>query len=79
MQVADNGTGISFEDFKLLGERYATSKAHCLSDLEHLRHYGYRGEALASTTEVSGTVEVSSRPPGLAADVHKDVPTTESP
>lgn len=61
MQVADNGTGVSFEDFKLLGERYATSKAHCLSDLEHLRHYGYRGEALASTTEVSGTVEVSSR------------------
>lgn len=61
MQVADNGTGISLEDFKLLGERYATSKAHCLSDLENLRHYGYRGEALASTTEVSGTVEVSSR------------------
>ena len=50
------------EDLNLIGQRHATSKCHTLSDLEDGPHYlGYRGEALASTVEVSGTVEISSR------------------
>lgn len=46
----------------LIGQRYATSKCHTLADLDHsLQHLGYRGEALASTIDCSGTVEILSR------------------
>lgn len=38
-----------------------TSKCHTLSDLQNLKKYGYRGEALASIIEVSSTVEIYSR------------------
>ena len=57
----DNGNGISSSDLKLVGERYATSKCHSLSDLENLQYFGFRGEALASIVDVSGTVEICSR------------------
>ncbi len=50
------------EDLNLIGQRYATSKCHTLSDLvDGLCYLGYRGEALASTIDVSGTIEISSR------------------
>jgi len=46
----------------LIGRRYATSKCHTLQDLEgDLRLLGYRGEALASMVDFTGTVEISSR------------------
>ena len=61
MQVVDNGKGISCDDLKLVGERYATSKCHALEDLNHLEFFGFRGEALASIIDVSGTVELCSR------------------
>ena len=60
-QVVDNGKGISCDDLKLVGERYATSKCHALEDLNHLEFFGFRGEALASIIDVSGTVELCSR------------------
>ena len=60
-QVVDNGKGISCDDLKLVGERYATSKCHALEDLNHLEFFGFRGEALASIIDVSGTVEFCSR------------------
>ena len=61
IQVVDNGKGISCDDLKLAGERYATSKCHALEDLNCLEFFGFRGEALASIIAVSGTVELCSR------------------
>lgn len=50
------------KDLNLIGQRYATSKCHTIADLDHsLQHLGYRGEALASTINCSGTVEILSR------------------
>ena len=53
---------MSRKDLNLIGQRYATSKCHTIADLDHsLQHLGYRGEALASTINCSGTVEIQSR------------------
>ena len=61
-QVIDNGEGVSRKDFDLVGQRYVTSKCHTLTDLENnLQHLGYRGEALASIVDTTGTVEITSR------------------
>uniref|UniRef100_S4RVE4 MutL homolog 3 (E. coli) n=1 Tax=Petromyzon marinus TaxID=7757 RepID=S4RVE4_PETMA len=60
-QVVDNGNGITSNDLQVLGNRYFTSKCHKIKDLENLRYYGYRGEALASIASVSSVVEITSR------------------
>ena len=62
LQVIDNGEGVARKDFDLIGQRYVTSKCHTLADLENnLWHLGYRGEALASIIDTTGTVEFTSR------------------
>ncbi|XP_019858092.1 PREDICTED: DNA mismatch repair protein Mlh3-like [Amphimedon queenslandica] len=61
IKVFDNGVGIGKEDMMIIGERYATSKCHSLKDLEDLRSYGYRGEALASLIKICGKVDITSR------------------
>uniref|UniRef100_UPI00358EA5CE DNA mismatch repair protein Mlh3-like isoform X1 n=1 Tax=Myxine glutinosa TaxID=7769 RepID=UPI00358EA5CE len=61
LQVVDNGVGISRADLEKLGQRYFTSKCHRLSDLERLRFYGYRGEALASISSLASAVEITTR------------------
>lgn len=53
LAVEDDGTGIELSDMDLLLERYATSKIKTDQDLYHLESYGFRGEALASISEVS--------------------------
>ncbi|XP_060938796.1 DNA mismatch repair protein Mlh3 isoform X2 [Limanda limanda] len=61
VQVLDNGTGMSAEDMERVGNRYHTSKCSSLEDLEDLRCYGFRGEALASIFSLSTLVEITSR------------------
>jgi DNA mismatch repair protein MutL len=56
IKIQDNGAGIPYEDLPLVLERYATSKILTEEDLEHIASYGFRGEALASISEVSGCV-----------------------
>jgi len=51
--VNDDGTGMSREDALLSIERYATSKILNLDDIERIKTYGFRGEALASIAQVS--------------------------
>ncbi|XP_036007004.1 LOW QUALITY PROTEIN: DNA mismatch repair protein Mlh3 [Fundulus heteroclitus] len=61
VQVIDNGSGIPAEDMERVGMRYHTSKCSCVDDLENLRCYGFRGEALASIVSSATLVEISSR------------------
>ncbi|XP_035808273.2 DNA mismatch repair protein Mlh3 isoform X1 [Amphiprion ocellaris] len=61
VQVIDNGAGMSAEDMECVGNRYYTSKCSSLNDLDNLRWYGFRGEALASVVSFATLVEISSR------------------
>lgn len=51
--VNDDGSGMSREDAILSLERYATSKIESIEDIENIRTFGFRGEALASIAQVS--------------------------
>ncbi|XP_074516815.1 DNA mismatch repair protein Mlh3 isoform X1 [Sebastes fasciatus] len=61
VQLIDNGAGINAEDMENVGNRYYTSKCSSVEDLDNLRWYGFRGEALASIVSLATLVEVSSR------------------
>jgi DNA mismatch repair protein MutL len=70
--VADDGAGIAPEDVPLAFERFATSKIDAPRDLQSVRTFGFRGEALPSIAAVS-RVELLTRPPGAALGTHARV------
>jgi len=53
MQVVDDGDGMSEDDAVQCIERHATSKISTVEDLEVIKTYGFRGEALSSISAVS--------------------------
>ena len=53
IRVADNGFGMSPEDAQIAVQRHATSKIKKAEDLDAIRSFGFRGEALASIAAVS--------------------------
>ncbi len=60
--VQDNGKGMSKDELSLCVERHATSKLEG-NDLFHIKHFGFRGEALPSVGAVSRLV-IQSRQKG---------------
>jgi len=66
IQVKDNGHGIAPEDRALVCQRYCTSKIRDFSDVSRIggTSLGFRGEALASAVEMSGSVVVTTRVEG---------------
>lgn len=60
IQVVDDGVGMSEEDAQLCLLRHATSKVYAYEDLECIKSYGFRGEAIASIAAVS-QIEVQTR------------------
>ena len=62
IRVTDDGCGMSAEDLPLAVARHATSKIDG-SDLQNIRSFGFRGEALASLGAV-GRLSLTSRADG---------------
>ncbi|CAH2085418.1 unnamed protein product [Euphydryas editha] len=62
IQVLDNGTGITKNNFRLLGDKYVTSKFLDVPSLKYMPNkYGFKGISLASIIEISENVKISSR------------------
>jgi DNA mismatch repair protein MutL len=63
MRVSDDGSGMGREDALLCLDRHATSKIAVAADLDGVRTFGFRGEALPSIAAVSHlTIETSEGP-----------------
>ncbi|KAF1359403.1 hypothetical protein EJ07DRAFT_77118, partial [Lizonia empirigonia] len=66
IQVKDDGHGIPSEDRALACRRYCTSKIRDFQDLKEVggKWLGFRGEALASLADMSGTTSITTRVEG---------------
>lgn len=63
IQVKDNGFGIAPEDRALVCKRYCTSKIISYEDIANIggSSLGFRGEALASAAQLSGSLVVTTK------------------
>ncbi|MGI6173871.1 MAG: DNA mismatch repair endonuclease MutL [Christensenellales bacterium] len=68
LRVTDNGCGIAPNEARLAFENHATSKIKNASDLDDIRSFGFRGEALPSIASVA-KVEMTTRVKGAAHGV----------
>lgn len=61
ISVKDNGSGIAKSEIELSIREHATSKITDLADLEKIKTYGFRGEALSSIASISDLVILSRK------------------
>ncbi|MDO4749671.1 MAG: DNA mismatch repair endonuclease MutL [Eubacteriales bacterium] len=76
IRVTDDGCGMTPEDAGIACLRHATSKLHSKHDLEAIRTFGFRGEALAAISAV-GRVELTTRPADAETGIHVELDAGE--
>src|SRR5687767_9508862 len=69
IRVADDGCGMDRDDALLCLDRHATSKLKSADDLQRVRTFGFRGEALPSIASVSRLVLETAEPGGVGSRV----------
>ena len=69
IRINDNGCGMTAEDLATSILRHATSKIKTFNDLNTLRSFGFRGEALYSVAAVSNMTLTSCVPGGVGSRV----------
>lgn len=61
IELSDNGSGIEPSNYETLVLKHHTSKLTSFSDLQHVKSFGFRGEALNALCELSEEILISTK------------------